>query len=201
MGVFSSNNKKFQGTKTPKKFLIFWEMKLLSSNIKKIQETETLKKLLIFREVEPFSPPGENFLYFRKRKPFKNFLYFLKRKLFLYFRNREKALYISGNKTFLHFGERYIQNTSMFRTRSIFKTIAYVELEAYLEHCQTFTMECLAKNSYLAHFLIFREIRTFLYFKKWSFLAFPSLKSKKNPFLKSFLYCEKLNKFLVSGRN
>ena len=40
-------------------------------------------------------------------------------------------------------------------------------------------------------------MRTFLYFKKWSFLAFPSLKSKKNPLLKSFLYCEKLNKFLM----
>ena len=65
-----------------KKFPLFQEMELLSSNSKKIQEmeapkkkflifqgTETLKKFLIFQKIEPFSPPGENFLYFKKQKP------------------------------------------------------------------------------------------------------------------------------------
>ena len=35
------------------------------------------------------SPPQENFIYFRKGKPWKKFLYFLKRKLFLYFQKRK----------------------------------------------------------------------------------------------------------------
>ena len=58
------------------------------------------KKLLILQEMKLFSPPQENFFYFRKREPRKKFLYSLKRKLFLYFwkrepRNSEKASYIS----------------------------------------------------------------------------------------------------------
>ena len=64
--------KNFKERKPRKKFLIFREIELLSSNIKKFQETETLKNLLLFREMEPFSPPRENFLYFRKQKPGKN---------------------------------------------------------------------------------------------------------------------------------
>ena len=78
-------------------------MELFSYNIKKFHETETLEKLLIFREKEPFSPPQENFLYLRKRKPKKNFLYFLKRKLSLYFQKwkPQKNSYVSGNETFL----------------------------------------------------------------------------------------------------
>ena len=71
--------------------------------------------------MEPFSPPQENLLYFRKWIPSKNLLYFLKRKLFLYFRNLEKIMYISGNGTFLYFG------------KGIFRTLAYLELEAYFE--------------------------------------------------------------------
>ena len=55
------------------------------------------KKLLILQEMKLFSPPQENFFYFRKREPRKKFLYSLKRKLFLYFwkrepRNSEKLL-------------------------------------------------------------------------------------------------------------
>ena len=60
MELSSSNNKKFQGTETPKK-------------IPYISETETLKNLLLFREMEPFTPPREIFSYFRKQKPGKNF--------------------------------------------------------------------------------------------------------------------------------
>ena len=49
--------------------------------------------------------------------------------------------YISGNGTFLYFRkcnfliflERHIQNPSKFRTRSIFRTLTYLELEAYPE--------------------------------------------------------------------
>ena len=84
-------------------------MKLLSSNIKKLQETETLKELLIFREMEPFSPSPENLSFFKK------FLYFLKGKLFLYF------TFIFQETTFLCF------------RKGIFRSLAYLELEAYLE--------------------------------------------------------------------
>ena len=64
-----------------------------------------------------------NFLYSRKRKHRKNFLYFFKRKLSLYFTKRN----------FLIFRERYIQRPNIFRTRGIFRTVTYLELEAYSE--------------------------------------------------------------------
>ena len=80
-------------------------MERFSSNIKKFEGTETLKKLVIFRQTEPFSPPRENFLYFRKQKPRENVLYFLKRKFFLYLRKRKpqkNSLYIK-KRNFLIF--------------------------------------------------------------------------------------------------
>ena len=100
--------KKFSKRKPPKKFLIF----------KKTEE-----KLLIFQETEPFSPPGENFLYFRKRKPRKN-PYTSRNGTFLYFRKQN----------FLIFRERYIWNLSIFRTLSNIYDWAF------------------CKNSYVAHF-------------------------------------------------
>ena len=51
--------------------------------------------------MELVTPPRENLLYFRKRKPLKNFLYFLKRKLFLYFgkrKPRKNSLYFRKRK-------------------------------------------------------------------------------------------------------
>ena len=83
------------------------------------------------------------------------FSYFLKKKLFLFFTELNffrfqgtetpkkflifwkmetpKILYISGNKNFLYFSiwnilifqEMYNQNTHIFRTRSIFRTLVY----------------------------------------------------------------------------
>ena len=43
------------------------------------------------------------------------------------------------------FGERYFQNPNVFRTRSIFRTLVYAELETYSGHYQTSTMERFAK--------------------------------------------------------
>ena len=94
--------------------------------------------------MEPSSPPLENFLYSRKRKPRKNSLHFRKRK------PKKNSLYFR-KLNFLIFREEYIQNPSIFRTRNIFRTLAYLELEAYSkpeaysDHCQTSTMECFAK--------------------------------------------------------
>ena len=39
----------------------------------------------------------------------------------------------------------YIHNSGIFRTRSIFRKLVYSELEPYSEHCQTSTMESFAK--------------------------------------------------------
>ena len=47
--------------------------------------------------------------------------------------NPEKVPYISGNGTFLYF------------RKGIFRTLAYLEPETYSEHCQTSTMERVAK--------------------------------------------------------
>ena len=46
--------------------------------------------LLIFQEMEFFSPPRENFLYFRKQKNLKKCLIFPQKKAFLIFRETEK---------------------------------------------------------------------------------------------------------------
>ena len=55
----------------------------------------------------------------------------------------------------------------------IFKT------EIYSEHCQTSSIESVAKNSYLARFLVLCETELFYI----SGSNFPGLKSKKNPLL------------------
>ena len=93
--------------------------------------------------------------------------------------NSKKASYISGDGTFLYFRKRnflifwkrYIQNPDVFRTRSIFRTLVYLEPETYSKYCQTWTMERFAKNSYLAHFFILPEIELsslifLLYFRR-----------------------------------
>ena len=100
--------KNFRNRKPRKKFLIF-------------DETETLKRILVFWEMELFSPPRENFLYFRKRNPRKNFLYLLKRKLFLYFRKRKTR------KKSLHFRK---QNFLIFQDTGL----PYISRKVYSEH-------------------------------------------------------------------
>ena len=52
----------------------------------------------------------------------KEFLIFQETEIFLYFRKQN----------FLIFWEMHIQNHSIFRTRSIFINLIYLELEAYL---------------------------------------------------------------------
>ena len=41
--------------------------------------------------------------------------------------------------------KRYIQNPGLFRPRSIFRILVYLEPEAYPEHCHTSTIERFAK--------------------------------------------------------
>ena len=54
-------------------------------------------------------------------------------KNFLYFR-KQKSFYISGNRTFLYFGKCIFRTMhNIFRTRSIFRNLIYLELEAYLK--------------------------------------------------------------------
>ena len=112
MELFSCN---ILGNKNhDKKFLIF-------------QETETQQKFLISRETEPFSPPRENSLYFRKRKPRKKSLYSRKQK-------PRKNPYTSRDGTFLYlrkrnflvFWERYIQNPDILKTCCISRTISNI---------------------------------------------------------------------------
>ena len=71
------------------------------------------------------------FFYFFLKKPAEKVSYIFSKKAFLIFRKRN----------FLIFRERYIRYHGRFRTRSIFRTLAYSEPEAYSDHCQTSTME------------------------------------------------------------
>ena len=123
-----------------KKFLIFQEIELSCSNIffsKFIfQQMEILKKLLTlhsklrkknyksgngnFKRITYIFSKGngnleKNTLCFRKQKPPKTSLYFRKRNFFI-------------------FMERYIQNASIFRTRSISRRLTHLELVTYSEH-------------------------------------------------------------------
>ena len=102
----------------------------------------------------------QNFLYFfLKRSALKKFLIFSQNFLM-------ELSYVFLKEVFLIFRERYIQKPS------IFSIVAYSEPGAYLEYCQTSTME--HKNSYLAHFLNPSSKNEkisyiFLYFGKWNF--------------------------------
>ena len=58
--------------------------------------------------------------------------------------------HIFFKKVFPIFRERYIQNPSIFRTRSILRNLVYSEPTVYSEHCQTSLMERFAK---VGHFL------------------------------------------------
>ena len=85
---------------------------------------KTLKRFAIFREMKLSKSnifSKESFSYISENgKPGKNYLYFKKTEL----------SYISGNGTFLYFLKKmFFLN---FRRR-IFKTLAYLELEAYSE--------------------------------------------------------------------
>ena len=148
---FSAQDPKTKKNPPLKKFLIFPKMELSSSNINKILAFPQKKAFLIFPEIEPCTfqpklenkknPPGEHFLYFRKQKPRQIFLDILKRKLFLYFRKRKPRNFFlhSRKRNFLEkvYSEtRHIQNPGEFRTRSIFRTLVYLEPEANPEHCQ-----------------------------------------------------------------
>ena len=117
----------------PKKFLTF-------------QETETLKSLSYFGKCN-LSVLSEKIFYISgKGNPKKIPYIFSKGNCSYISGNLVKVLYISGNETFLYF------------EKGIFRTLAYLEVEEYLEHCQTSGIT-FCKNSYLAHFLIFQEMK------------------------------------------
>ena len=97
----------FQGKKTLKQLLIFQKMELFSLSREKFlifQETENQKKLPIFSQKKVLFT-------FRETKTPKKFIIFQEKELY----------YISGKGTFLYFG------------KGIFRTLAYLELETYLE--------------------------------------------------------------------
>ena len=70
-------------------------------------------------------------------------------KKFLIFQETEtpkKCFIFQENESFIS-RNRYIQNTSLFGTRSIFKTLVYLKPKAYSEHCQTSMMKRFAKTA------------------------------------------------------
>ena len=108
-------------------------MKLSGSNIKKFFVFFSKEIFFIICETQT----GKKSFYFRKQ----NFVIFLKTKTpakFFIFQEIEFS-YIPGNgtsyiflkKVFLVFQERYIQTSGTFRTRSIFITLAYLELPSF----------------------------------------------------------------------
>ena len=124
---------------------------------------------------------------------------FSKKPLIFWKRKSQKNPYISGNRTFLNFPKRnffifwqkYIQNPSIFRTRSIFRTLVYSE------HCQTTTINYnnyvpFCKNSYLGHSLSLslKNKKSSYIFRKCKFLALT---------LRKCLYFLKRKLFLYFG--
>ena len=88
------------------------------------------------------------------------------------------------------------QNPSIFRSRTIFRTLVYWKPKAFSEHCQTSAIERLAKNSCLAHFSASTpknvSLKNFLYF-------FVKITSSENILKrKLFFYFRKWNTALSS---
>ena len=128
MRTFRPKLEKKKKNPPEKFFFIFQEMELSCSNIKKALMFSYISGNRNFKKASNISGKGT-----------------FQPKL-------EKISYTSGNGTLLYFRkrsflifcEKYIQNPDIFRTRCIFKTLVYLEPEAYLEHCQTSTMELFA---------------------------------------------------------
>ena len=111
-----------------------------------LQETETQRKFIMFSQKKAAlifqkKETPKKFLMFKETENLKSFLYFRKRN-FLLFQEKELS-YISG---------KVYSEPKHFRTRSIFKTLTCLELEACSEHCQTSTMERFAKIATYNHF-------------------------------------------------
>ena len=104
---------------------------------------------------------------------------FSKKPLIFWKRKSQKNPYISGNRTFLNFPKRnffifwqkYIQNPSIFRTRSIFRTLVYLEPKTYSEHCQKIALSYILRNGTFWH----KIKKVFVFRKK----ELSSLKNKK----------------------
>ena len=99
----------------------------------------------------PFRPRQQKFslkkflLFFPKKPALKKFLIFSQKAFnFLGTETPKKSLYFR-KQNFLIFHERYIQNPSIFRTRSIFRTMAYLKPEGYSELPNIY-MKCSAKQ-------------------------------------------------------
>ena len=93
----------------------------------------------------------------------KNFLH-SPEKAFFDFQETE-LFYIFFKKFFLHFGK------GIFRTRSIFRNVVYLQLKAYLEDFQTSTMGKFAKiaekiKKITGNCLYSLKRKIFLYFRK-----------------------------------
>ena len=137
-----------------RKFLVFQERYIQKPNIfrtlvyskpktySKHLQTSTMDpfaKIATQRTFQPQSPkllPKKILIFFPKKPAPKEFLIFSQKSpSFSGNGNLEKSPCISRNGTFLYFRkqdflffkERYIQNPSIFRTRSIFRTLAYSE--------------------------------------------------------------------------
>ena len=124
--VQAQKNKKVNPEKNS---LFYRKWNFLPLILKKFQETETLKKASYISGNGTFQSTLRKCLIFKETETPKKFLIFSQRKLFLYLGN--------GNheKCFLYFRKRnfLIFRKSIFRTRSIFKTLTYLEPETYSE--------------------------------------------------------------------
>ena len=99
-------------------------------------QKHALKKFLIFSQKSlQFSGNGNPYISQETELSYisgdRIFLYFRKGKFLIL--PEKKLSYTSGNRTFFFFLERYIQNPSIFRTRSTFRTLTNLELQDYSE--------------------------------------------------------------------
>ena len=76
------------------------------------------------------------------------------------FQETETPKIFSESETFLCFGKGIFRTRDIFGTRSIFRTLAYSEPKAYLEYCQTSTMEPFSFK--IKKFLTFQEIISYI---------------------------------------
>ena len=94
-------------------------MERLNSNIKKNSGNGNPKKAFYIQGNGTFLVHRRKFLIFQETEAPKKSLYFRKWNFFIF--QETKLFYTSGNGTFLYFG------------KGIFKTLAYLEVEAFSE--------------------------------------------------------------------
>ena len=160
-----------------------------SPQIKKKNKTRKieLKKLLILQKVEfSYIFSKESFVIFRETKTSRKKLIFQETEL----------SYISRKWNFLVFRESYIQNPSIVRTRSIFRTLTYLE-PWYIQNHSILNLRHIQNIVKHLRWKVLQKIATkltFSYFLKMNFFIFSEMELSSLISLEVIFWAQKVKR-------